>query len=175
MDGLLTTHQDVHLIMRDMVSNNICPSNGKVRQKFQKRFPDSKQQLLFNIHLNYPPAPSPFVPDSSYHTSSRCQSHLAPSRWHEPGAEGWGDDITQYYVVEDMMKLDPEQLLYLRNHCPLKLQVETHVRGLGEWFVNNGETFSETLGFVIRQRGGDLEQLKMCIEDGESGIVLSDE
>lgn len=170
---------DVHIMLRDVVSNNVCPSNGKIRQKFQKRFPNSNQQLLFNIHLNYPPAPSSFIPDSCYHNSaygsSRYQSRLAPSRWHEPGAEGWGDDISHYYVVEDMMKLDPEQILFLRDHCPLKVQVETHIRGLGDWFVNNGETFSETLGFVIRQRGGDLEELKMAIEDGEAGVAFSDD
>ena len=175
----LAEMMDTQIVLRDMVANNICPSNGKIRQKFQKRFPESNHQLLFNIHLNYPPAPSTFVPDSWYHNTSfgsaRYQSRLAPSRWHEPGAEGWGDDISHYYVIEDMMKLDPEQLLYLRDQCPLKAQVETHVRGLGEWFVNNGETFSETLGFVIRQRNGDLEDLKMAIEDAEVGVAVMDD
>ncbi|KXT10772.1 hypothetical protein AC579_2315 [Pseudocercospora musae] len=166
---------DIHQVLRDMVANNVCPSNGKIRQKFQKRYPESKGPLLFNIHLNYPPS---YAPDSYYHNSqsfsSRHQSRLAPSRWHEPGAEGWGDDINHYYVVEDMMKLDPEQLLYLRDNCPLKSQVEMHIRGLGDWFVNNGETFSETLGFVIRQRGGDVEELKAAVEDCDVGIAVTD-
>lgn len=175
---------DVHLILRDVIANNVCPSNGKIRQKFSKRFPDSNQQLLFNIHhLNYPsapaPAPPPFVPDAWYHNShigsSRFQSPLAPSRWHEPGAEGWGDDISHYYVVEDMLKLDPEQILYLRDHCRLKSQVEVHVRGLGDWFVDNGQTFSETLALVLKQRGADLEHMKMAIEDGDCGIAVSEE
>lgn len=73
------------------------------------------------------------------------------------------------------MKLDPEQILYLRDHCPLKSQVETHVRGLGEYFVNNGETFSETMGFVVRQRGGDMEEVKLAIEDGELGVAGVDD
>lgn len=170
---------DVHAVLRDMVANNICPSNGKIRQKFQKRFPDSNHQLLFNIHLNYPPPPSALAADSWYHNSSfgsaKYQSRLAPSRWHEPGAEGWGDDISHYYVIEDMMKLDPEQMLYLRDHCPLKAQVEAHVRMIGEWFVNNGETFSETVEFVMRQRGGGFEELKAAIEDGELGVAVHDD
>ena len=38
---------------------------------------------------------------------------------------------------------------------------------------NNGETFSETLAFVAKQRGHyDLEELKALVEDGEAGIVL---
>lgn len=167
---------DVHQILRDVIANNICPSNGKMRQKFQKRFPESNHQLLFNIHLNYPPAPSSFVPDVWFHNStygsSKYHSRLQPSRFHDPGAEGWGDDINHYYVVEDMMKLDPEQILHLRDSCPLKVQVETYVKGVaGEWFSNNGETFSETLAFVVKQRGDDWEELRAAVEDGEVGIV----
>lgn len=167
---------DVHQVLRDTVANNVCPSNGKIRHQFQKRFPESNHQLLFNIHLNYPPAPSTFVPDFGYFNStlgsSRYHSRLQPTRWHEPGAEGWGDDISHYYVVEDMMKLDPEQILFLRDHCPLKRQVEVYVKEVGEWFGNNGETFSETLAFVIRQRGGDVEELKGAVEDGEAGVAV---
>ena len=170
---------DAHIMLRDMVANNICPSNGKIKQKVQKRFPESNHQLLFNIHLNYPPEPTSFAPDNCYYNSaiasSRNQSRLMPSRWHDPGSEGWGDEISHYYVVEDMMKLDPEQILYLRDHCPLKSQVETLVRGLGDWFVNNGETFSETMGFVVRQRSDDMEELKAAVEDGDLGIVMEDD
>jgi hypothetical protein len=50
--------------------------------------------------------------------------------------------------------------------------VESYVKEVGgEWFINNGETFSETLAFVIRQRGGDMEELRAAVEDGEIGIV----
>ena len=70
-----------------------------------------------------------------------------------------------------MLKMDPEQILHLRDFCPLKSQVDAYTKDLGEWFVNNGETFSETLGFVVRQRGGDVEELKAAVEDGEIGIA----
>jgi len=204
---------DAHAILRDTVANNICPSNGKIRQKFQKRYPDSTHQLLFNIHLNYPPSPSAsffatpggiegggslatttakhvsVVNNSSSSSSnsnssiysafaSSPHSRLQTSRFHEPGAEGWGDDINHYYIVEDMMKLDPAQILFLRDQCPLKAQVEAYVRMTfegGEWFLNNGETFSETLGHVVRQRGGDFQSLKIAVEDGEMGIVVSED
>jgi hypothetical protein len=166
---------DMHMILRDVVANNVCPSNGRIRQKFHKRFPDSNHQLLFNIHLNYPP--SSFVPDSGYYNSSLASSKyhakLTPSRFHEPGAEGWGDDIGHYYVVEDMMKLDPGQILLLKEQFPMKSQVEAYTAALGEWWGNNGETFSETLGFVVRQRGGDVQELKSAVEELEAGIVVS--
>jgi hypothetical protein len=75
-----------------------------------------------------------------------------------------------------MMKLDPEQVLHLRDFCPLKAQVEAYVKDFGaEWFGNNGETFCETLGFVVRQRGGENEELRAMVEDGEMGVVCSEE
>ncbi|KAI6841370.1 hypothetical protein KC332_g12160 [Hortaea werneckii] len=179
---------DVHGILKDVIANNICPSNGKVRQKFHKRYPESNHQLLFNIHLNYPPPPTPSWQaaagdgwfNSSLITSAKYhQTHLSrlqPSRFHEPGSEGWGDDISHFYVVEDMSKLDPGQILFLKNRAPLKQQVDmwlrTSLEGGVEWFVNNGETFSETLGFVIRQRGGDMEALRGAVAEGEMGIAV---
>lgn len=161
---------DVHAVVRDVVANNICPSNGKVRNRFRKRHTESTlPSMMFNIHLNYPP-PTPasfvsdFIPMSKYHATPYL----------EAGAEGWGDDISHYYVVEDMMKLDPEQLLYLRDHCTSKWQVEDYVRDLGEWFGNNGETFSETAAFVTKQRGVDMEIVKTAIDHEEMGVVSGD-
>lgn len=31
-------------------------------------------------------------------------------------APGWGDEITHYYVVEDMLKLPPDQIIWLYEH-----------------------------------------------------------
>jgi hypothetical protein len=167
---------DVQLVMRDMVANNICPSNGKMRQKFQKRYPDANpHQVLFNIHLNYPPAPSSFIPESWFHNNTHSHhQHHQSTRWLDPGAEGWGDDISHYYIVEDMMKLDPEQILYLRDSCPTKASVEVFVKEVGgEWFANNGETCSETLAFVVRQRGGGVvEEVRQAVEEGEMGVAV---
>ena len=78
------------------------------------------------------------------------------------------------------MKLDPGQVVFLRDRCPLKSQVEMYVRvqmdGLGEgWFVNNGETFSETLWHVVKQRGGEVEAFKTAVvEEGEMGVAVVD-
>ncbi|KAK4569832.1 hypothetical protein LTR86_002801 [Recurvomyces mirabilis] len=192
---------DVQLVLRDVVANNICPSNGRIRQKFQKRYPDSSHQLLFNIHLNYPAPAStwcstaadnawlnPTMLQYSKHHHHQPQStpsngfhnRLLPSRHHEPGAEGWGDDINHYYVVEDMMKLDPGQILLLKEKYFLKGHVEAFVRlevdGGEGWFVDNGETFSETLWSVLRQRhmddvDGGVEGLKREVEDGVLGVA----
>lgn len=171
---------DVHNILRDVVSRNICPSNSTIRRKFQKRFPESNYQLLFNLQFNFPPpptTPSSVVPDAYYHSGHWQQdkhyNKYLPTRTHEPGAEGWGDDILHYYVVEDMLKLDPAQMLHLKENAPFKGQVEEYLRdNLGDWFENNGETFVQTLEFVLTQRGEDIEDLKQAIEDGELGVAV---
>lgn len=179
---------DVHTILRDVISNNICPSNGKIRQKFAKRYPESNHQLLFNIHLNYPPPSASWCATDGWFDRSLISSakyhqihsaRLQPSRYHEPGAEGWGDDINHYYIVEDMLKLDPRQLLFLRDKCPLKTHVELWLRGNleggTEWFVNNGESFCETVWHVVKQRGGEVDAFKAAVEEGEMGVAVTEE
>jgi hypothetical protein len=166
---------DVHDMLRHTISSNICPSNATVARKFQKRHPNSNYQLLFNTHLNFAP-PSSFVPNATHYCSdvaaSSWHNKYVPTANHEPGAEGWGDDILHYYVVEDMLKLDPEQLMHLKEHTPYKSQVESFVKGLGDWFDNNGETFVPTLHQVIRDRGQDVDDFEESIRDGELGVAL---
>ena len=70
-----------------------------------------------------------------------------------------------------MLKLDPGQILWLKENAPLKGMVEAFVRGLGGWFENNGETFGQTLEWVMKERGEDMEELREAIKVGELGIV----
>ena len=87
-------------------------------------------------------------------------------------AEGWGDEVPHYYVLEDMLKLDPGQILWLRDHAPCKSLVEGYVKELGEWFENNGETFGQTLEWVLAERGEELGELKDALERKACGIVI---
>lgn len=109
---------------------------------------------------------------NKYHNT---YNRYASNAYHDPGNEGWGDDIGHYYVVEDMLKLDPEQILWLKENAPLKGMVESFVRGLGEWFDNNGETWGQTLEWVLRARGEDVVGVYEAIADGELGITMCEE
>lgn len=163
-------------------------------RKFKKRFPDNEHQPLFNIHLNYPPPPfAAPMPTSQFHNPPSpnmiaAQYHDGPSHvnryryskftatpFHEPGAEGWGDSTSHYYVVEDVLKLDPEQIIWLKENAPLKGMVESYVKSLGDWFENNGETWTQTLEWVIRERGEEMDELMDAVVDGELGIALSED
>lgn len=182
--------EDIRLVITDIVQNHICPSNGTIQRKFRKHYPESNQQLTFNVHLNYPmhntstpygfydpnsePTDRHFYtthPTTAYNSSAKYRSRFRNDIFHEPGSEGWGDEIPHYYVVQDMMKLDPGQVLWLREHCPLKEQVETFVLSLGDWFRNNGETFGDTLEWVMKERGDEMEEFRAAISERELGIA----
>lgn len=182
---------DVHSIMREVVQHNVCPSNGAIARKFKRRHPDTQHALLFNIHLNYPPASHPpsnpfFTPSSlvsHFNNTSTYTSRYASSKYslhpsHEVGAEGWGDDIPHYYVIEDYLKLDPEQILWLKENAPLKGMVEGYVQNLcldGDWFSNNGETWVQTLEFVLDERGEDVQEFMGALAGGELGVAVDEE
>lgn len=177
-------------MLREVIHNNVCPSNGTIARKFKKRHPENEHPLLFNIHLNYPPAQAPpaYNPFTMHyhHTVSSLASHFHSTQYasrqvttkfslragHEVGAEGWGDDIPHYYVVEDMLKLDPEQIIWLKENAPLKGMVEGYVRGLGDWFENNGETWVQTLEWVLDERGEDVAEFMGAVVDGEMGVAV---
>jgi hypothetical protein len=187
--------EDLRLVMSDIVQNHICPSNGTIQRKFRKRYPDSNQQLAFNIHLNYPftSAASLSSHDQSlfdqasgasiqqyFHTAHPTNFAESPAKYrsrfrndlsHDPGYEGWGDEIPHYYIMQDMMKLDPGQILWLRDHALLKEQVEEYVWSLGEWFRDNGETFGDTLEYVMNERGLNVKELRSAVVDRDMGIV----
>jgi hypothetical protein len=187
-DELAEMH-DAHILLREIIANKICPSNGKMRHRFRKRHPETlhhHHQSLVNIHLNYPPPPFSIAATSftdRYHPKpyGTSYSHLLSSPAAclalDPSgsAEGWGDDITHYYVVEDMLKLSPETILLLRDAGLPRAGVESHVRALGDWFTNNGETFAETLANVVRGRGMEWEAFGEAVEGRGLGVVTDDE
>ncbi|KAF9695206.1 hypothetical protein EKO04_007060 [Ascochyta lentis] len=184
---------DTTAVIREVVQNNICPSNGTIARKFKKRHPNNDHSLLFNIHLNYPaPAPShaAYNPFNNQTPSTNLWSHFnsTPSytpRYasspatkyalhpnHDVGAEGWGDDISHYYVIEDYMKLDPEQVLWLKENAPLKGMVEGYVRLLGGWFENNGATLGQTIDWVLDERGESVGEFADAVAEGRLGVAV---
>jgi hypothetical protein len=50
--------------------------------------------------------------------------------------------------------------------------VEGFVRSLGDWFENNGETWVQTLEWVLAQRGRDVGEFMEAVESGELGVAV---
>ena len=195
---------DLQAAFRQLLQSTITPSNGTVVRRYKQRHPEDPFPLVSvthpgkyaNMHAQFhrqsqagmfhstPHASHllPFAPSDKY---SRTQREI-----HGTTLEGWGDDITHYYVLEDMLKLGPAQLLYLYSSIieasggefhagqSSKGLVEAFVAGLeggGGWFENNGETLGETVGSVIRERGGDIGEVKNALDEGSVGIAREKE
>lgn len=89
---------------------------------------------------------------------------------------GWGDEISQYYVVQSMMKLTPAQIMYLYEHVTrrqeLELWLAEHVGE--EWFWDNGQTWLDTWTLVLYKRGEDPGLARNAIQNGRAGITKED-
>lgn len=180
---------DLHAVFRAILHSHICPSNGTVLRRHKQRFPGDPFPLVSTTRATKNNDPLADYHQAFFH-STPYVSRLSMAKSHNQyGAtvEGWGDEIAQYYVVEDMLKLDPGQLMHLfesltgqagsdaeltayYNFGSRKATVEHFVAGLGDWFENNGETLVETICFVVGERGGDGRELGELVEGGLEGI-----
>jgi hypothetical protein len=178
---------DVHSVFRHVVADDICPSNGAVHRRFRRQHgDDSARHLVYNlgtpspiIHLNYgasafepedcgqwnshcaAPPPDDLVyesPTYKAHTRTRSAYLARSDKLWDAGGEGWGDNLGHYYVVEDMLKLDPRKILWLKEQDLCKAQVLGYVRSLGDWFDNYGDTWAETLNMVLHERDEDEDE-----------------
>lgn len=172
---------DTASILRDVVRHDICPSNSTIARTLHTHHPHTEHALLFNTHAppTPPPTANPFSPPTPHTALWRAPSPPPRPRCrftlharHDVGAEGWGDDITHYYVVEDFMKLDPEQVLWLREHAPLKGMVLGCVRLLGAWFDNNGATLGQTVEWVLEERGVGVGAFGDAVAEGSAGVAV---
>lgn len=199
---------DLHAIFRDVLTFQICPSNSTVLRRHRARFPDDPAPVLIHARLSSQQQnDSHNAPMVLQHQNHYAQEHfhgtppllsVSAGKYHSNGcsdvAEGWGDEITHYYVVEDMLKLDPGQLRSLyesvmtgavpstttarKNGYAAAITgnskggvVERFAAELGDWFENNGETFGETLNWVIEARGEDAATLREAVQSEADGIV----
>ena len=85
-----------------MASTSICPRVCSSGSRFNEK--DPKGYVKAYVHSQpYDPNHFPFVPSLKYASTQR-QSHGTT-------AAGSGDQDTNYYVLEDMLKFRPSQLL----------------------------------------------------------------
>ena len=170
--------EDFRDILRAVIQTRICPSNGQVKRKVQAAFPSLDSHGVYSYHGTV----SHHVPalyGEHFYTSQHGQrTELSLARLHsairnELSFEGWGDEVFHYYVVEDMLKLNPGQILWLQDNAHLKWQVEAFTKALGEWFDNNGETFGQTLDWVMGERSEDPCQVRRAIAEGHMGVAVT--
>lgn len=190
-------------IFRGVLESQVCPSNSQVLRRHRARYPDDSSAPALRFVQSGPAtvemarAKQALAQDDLHYSTHVVSKYELRA---DVGL-GWGDEISNYYVVEDMLKLDPAQLLYLFESvtgAPVTASsavrcigydyessmmgkvkrcgvVETFVGGLGDWFENNGETLVQTVDWVLEGRGEDSEEVKKEVKDGRGGVVRQDE
>lgn len=163
---------DLQGIMRKALELHICPSNGTVIRRHKERHGEDSMPFVGNLF-------------QTKYQRYRLPTDF-PCRGQSDTWDGWGDDVAHYYVLEDMLKFHPGEIYQLYDFCAgsgrlgemigaidglhiasKKTVVETHVAGMGDWFVDNGQTLGETINLVISERGEDeIEGVGAIVADG---------
>lgn len=144
--------EDMRRIIQQFISTFIVPSD--VRDNFYDKD---------HVHTC---GQKPSALDDLFHTFGISHHD---EREYNPCNTGWGGEIASYYLVQDLLKLDPEQILWLKENALSKWEVENFIQNLGDWFQNNGETLSQTLNMVLLGRGH--EELLGGLDDEGYGIA----
>ncbi|KAL9033727.1 MAG: hypothetical protein Q9214_007375 [Letrouitia sp. 1 TL-2023] len=190
-------------IFRCVLECHVVPSNAVARAQFKERYGgggDEAQQpevllvggeALYSIRLHH--QQQQFGAKHPHCTQYIHSATALAGRWNKAAAaqevyQGWGDEVTHYYLIEDVLKLHPKQILQLFRRAVGEEEpvlrgfkgggeqqrygnghgngaVETFLAGMGEWFYNNGETMAETIACVLEDRGEE------DVEGGGGGIV----
>ncbi len=181
---------DVHAVLRELIRTKLCPSDGAVARKLRKRELCSDGRVSgLGAAANHAFLPACSLGAPSGHqsmlpctaavvktpTTGTFQTKSIDSRYSSRRAdyvEGWGDEVQHYYVVQDVLKLAPDQLLTLLQQRPRKAELERVLHDLGDWFGNNGETWQATLELVLQQRGHELDDFVHRVAAGELGVAI---
>lgn len=167
---------DVHNIIEDILTSQICPTDGMVRARIGKDavFIQWHSALISEPRSRY--RQDQFQLTSLLHSvhDEDCDLGLPPNQARTTKMEGWGDEVSQYHIVQSMLKLNPSQIIWLHDHATYKWQVQHLIQELGDdWFWNNGQTFSDTWSIVLHARGLDVDEIRDGILDGVLGVAVN--
>ena len=159
---------EMNHIFQAVLEKYICPANRTIIRRHKERYGEDSM-----------PTGSRFEPyERKPLLYSQGIFHFMDHMW-----EGWGDECSYYYTVQDMLKLHPGQVIKLFHFMtgnisdlgvgPVgqllvhskKASVELFIEGLGEWFDNNGATLRETIKVVWEERGD--------VEHCEEGLITA--
>jgi hypothetical protein len=165
--------EDLRGILESMIID-LCPSDGEV---FWRRGgePAGKQH-------SWNKGPRAALDSNLFH-HARADSLLTEAN-KRPAAEareqtmvGWGDEIEQYHVLNDLLKLTPMQIMQLYMSARTKEDVLGFIdeRTGSPWFWNNGESMLHAWILVMHGRGVPVQELREKVFCGMAGIAVDSE
>lgn len=178
--------EDVRSVFRVVLAFHLCPDDGTVLQRRKDMYLPVFMERN-RVHHSPMVAQSNAI-DELFHSSRNVFSteqnlssqFISPAPLNPTTAnrglhmDGFGDEIDHYHFIESMSKLDPGQVIQLYDNAVFKWQIEDYVSSLGEWFPNNGQTWSNSWDMVLGQRGFNVQELRLAIEDGKLGVAVDD-
>ena len=168
--------EDLRLTLEQLLASELCPADGKVQARWGR---DGRV-----VHL---------LEGEKSHYSGRTGGNDVRDLFHSardgplsqtadvPVPElrarhmtGWGSDIENWYIVQAMLLLSPQEILWLYDHAVTKDDVERYVRDqLGDHcFMESGSTLFHDWVLVIHSRGVDVDNVREGIWNGIRGIVV---
>jgi len=160
--------EDFRNVMRTVLQS-ACDSNDMLHYEFLPSY-------LRPCHQNTNASTILFHSSQDGHRTPETRTQNARYMNHPMSLNAWGSEMSQvgqYYVLEDLMKLDPEEVMWIHENVRLDCHLQTHLQtlGKGEWFENNGETFGQTIEKVLSDRGEDVHDVRKRIAQQALGIV----
>lgn len=160
--------EDFRNVMRTVLQST-CDSNDMLHYEL---LPSYIRPSHYNINA------STMLFHSSQHGHRTPEPGTQNARYvnHSISGHAWGTEMSQasqYYVLEDLMKLDPSEVMWVHENVRLDWHLQTHLQALGkgEWFENNGETFGQTIETVLSDRGEDIHDVHGRVAQQALGIV----
>ena len=179
--------EDVRAIIRAVLAEQLCPDDGTVIQRRHNLYlpafadhgrlyaPRVTSQSVTIDALFHSARDNYLIIPNADNVLSNGRAATAPSTANRVlYMDGFGDEIDHYHFIETMSKLDPGQMIQLYDHAVYKWQVEEYISSMGEWFPNNGQTFSASWELVLSQRGFDGQEVRVAITEGKLGIAVDE-
>jgi hypothetical protein len=154
---------EIHEILHDVVRTEICPTNAQIQAKFSSYFP-GQDLLYFGSYTTHPGR-------AVYGQPKIRPIDALAKKWQK---EAWGAYDDQVASVSDIMKLEPDQLLFLKEELLEKRhRLEWLDAHLPEGWHGVQASCRRTMEVVMAERGVGLG----CVADwdGWRGVVGSEE
>lgn len=129
---------ELHDILREMVHNDLCPSNAIIQQRYTQGFP-GQPPLYFGSYETYPGNGSRKI------VSKRDLPQDLVN-------EAWGTWEMQNSVVGDILKLEPNDLLHFRDNLANRTERMNYLSLMHESFHQSPSTLRAAIEAVITER-----------------------
>jgi len=163
--------EDVRGILETMASD-FCPTDGEV---YWRR--GSEPLSKYSVGSRAETLDSSLFHDFRAETMLQAARMKPVSEYREQMMEGWGDEIEQYHVLNDVLKLTPVHVMQLYETALTKQDVQRFIEEKvgAQWFWNNGESMLHTWILVMHGRGIHVQEMREKVLYGMAGVAVDAE